>query len=300
MLFRSSNNKALEIYNPTAEAVDLGADNYVVLLSMNGGTSKIAINLTGSIPSQDVFVLANSSAAAGILGAADMTSATLTFNGDDAIVLYKGGTNGIVVDSIGQVGVDPGTEWGTGLTSTSDNTLRRKAAIKVGDLVLNDAFDPATEWDGYAVDTFTGLGTHASDCSGPGLPTPPLLNPVGNQNVAPGSNLQFNVVATPTDADAVTLTASNLPAGATFDATNELGSFVWEAAGPTGVYSVTFYATDKDGTDEETISVTVSESAPVDTNCAVIFSEYVEGSGNNKAVEIFNPTASAIDLAAGS
>ena len=296
----SSNNKALEIYNPTAEAVDLGADNYVVLLSMNGGTSKIAINLTGSIPSQDVFVLANSSAAAGILGAADMTSATLTFNGDDAIVLYKGGTNGIVVDSIGQVGVDPGTEWGTGLTSTSDNTLRRKATIKVGDLVLNDAFDPATEWDGYAVDTFTGLGTHASDCSGPGLPTPPLLNPVGNQNVAPGSNLQFNVVATPTDADAVTLTASNLPAGATFDATNELGSFVWEAAGPTGVYSVTFYATDKDGTDEETISVTVSESAPVDTNCAVIFSEYVEGSGNNKAVEIFNPTASAIDLAAGS
>ncbi len=296
----SGNNKALEIYNPTAEAIDLTAGGYVVQIYANGSsTASTMVNLAGTIPSQDVFVLANSSAAAGILAAADMTSANVTFSGDDAVVLRVGGASGTVLDSIGQVGFDPGSEWGSGVASTADNTLRRKATVKVGDLVVNDAYDPSAEWDGYAVDTFDGLGTHASDCSGPGLPTPPILNPVGNQNVAPGSNLQFNVVATPTDGDAVTLTASNLPAGATFDATNELGSFVWEAAGPTGVYSVTFYATDKDGTDEETISVTVSESAPVDTNCAVIFSEYVEGSGNNKAVEIFNPTASAIDLAAG-
>ena len=34
---------------------------------------------------------------------------------------------------IGQVGFDPGTEWGTGLTSTADNTLRRKTAITAGD-----------------------------------------------------------------------------------------------------------------------------------------------------------------------
>ena len=297
----SGNSKALEIYNPTAEAIDLTAGSYVVQIYANGSsTASTMINLAGTIPSQDVFVLANSSAAAGILAAADMTSANVTFSGDDAVVLRVGGASGTVLDSIGQVGVDPGSEWGSGVTSTADNTLRRKATVKVGDLVVNDAYDPATEWDGFAVDTFDGLGTHSSDCSGPGLPTPPILNPVGNKAVAPGSNLQFNVVATPTDADAVTLTASNLPAGATFDATNELGSFVWEAAGPTGVYSVTFYATDKDGTDEETISVTVSETAPVDTNCAVIFSEYVEGSSNNKAVEIFNPTASAIDLAAGS
>ena len=32
-------------------------------------------------------------------------------------------------------------------------------------------------------------------------------------------------------------------------------------------------------------------------NCSQLFiSEYVEGSGNNKALEIYNPTASAIDL----
>ena len=57
----------------------------------------------------------------------------ISWNGDDAIVLRKGGASGTVVDVIGQIGIDPGTEWGTGLTSTADNTLRRKAAVIAGD-----------------------------------------------------------------------------------------------------------------------------------------------------------------------
>jgi hypothetical protein len=92
------------------------------------------------------------------------------------------------------------------------------------------------------------------------LPTPPILNPIGNKSVAEGNTLQFQVVATPTESDVVTLTASNLPSGATFNATNENGTFEWVNANPTGVYSVTFYATDDDGTVEETISITVNEA----------------------------------------
>ena len=256
----SSNNKALEIYNPTVDAIDLSADGYYVMGYQNGSTAAgYTIALNGTIPSQDAFVLANSSATNTILSAADMTSASLTFSGDDAVVLRSGGTNGPIIDSIGVVGTDPGTEWGTGLTSTADNTLRRKATVKAGDTNTTDAFDPATEWDGYANGTFDGLGAHTSDCSGPGLPTPPILNPVGNQLVTVSNALQFAVAATPTDSDTVILTASNLPAGAAFYSTNENGSFVWASATPTGVYSVTFYATDKDGSDEETISITVSE-----------------------------------------
>ena len=55
-----------------------------------------------------------------------------------------------VVDSIGQVGFDPGTEWGSGLTSTADNTLRRAAGVCVGDTDPSNAFDPAAEWIGFA------------------------------------------------------------------------------------------------------------------------------------------------------
>ena len=134
--------------------------------------------------------------------------------------------------------------------------------MKFGDSVSDDAFDPATEWDGYAVDTFDGLGSHTNECTTPPPPTPPILNPIGNQLGLLGDTLQFPVVATPTDGDAVTLTASNLPAGSSFDTTNENGTFAWISASPTGVYSVTFIATDKDGSDEETISIAVVQGLP--------------------------------------
>ena len=259
----TSNNKALEIYNPHSSAIDLAAGQYVVQGYQNGtNRPSYTINLTGTIAAEDAFVLAHSSAGAEILAVANQTSGVLTFNGNDAVVLRMGGTNGTVLDSIGQVGVDPGTEWGTGLTSTADNTLRRKFSVPQGDLTLDDTFDPATEWDGYAKDTLDGLGSHTNECTSPPLPTPPILNPVGNQFVLVGGTLQFQVVATPTDGDAVTLTASNLPAGATFNATNENGTFLWTAAAPTGTYGVTFYATDKDGADEETISIVVAADLP--------------------------------------
>ena len=74
----------------------------------------------------DVFVLAQASANATILAQADQTNGAGWFNGDDAVVLRKGTT---IVDVIGQVGVDPGTEWGAGADSTADNTLRRKAGV---------------------------------------------------------------------------------------------------------------------------------------------------------------------------
>ena len=154
----SGQNKAVEIYNGTAAAVDLGANGYNVFVSFNGGTSTRTIPLTGSVASGDVYVLAQATAAAAVLAQADQTDTSTSFwNGDDAVLLRKGST---VVDAIGQVGFDPGSEWGTGLTSTADNTLRRKLTVQAGDTVDNDGFDPAAQWDGFAVDTFDGLGGH--------------------------------------------------------------------------------------------------------------------------------------------
>ncbi len=119
--------------------------------------SALTINLTGTVAAGDVYVLAQSSANAAILAQADQTNGSGWFNGDDAVVLRKGTT---IIDVIGQIGFDPGTEWGTGLTSTADNTLRRKATVCAGDPNGSDAFDPSVEWDGFATDTFGGLGSH--------------------------------------------------------------------------------------------------------------------------------------------
>ena len=69
--------------------------------------------------------------------------------------------------SLGQIGFDPGSEWGTGLTSTADNTLRRVSTICAGDPNGSDPFDPSFEWEGFATDTFGGLGAHTANCGGP-------------------------------------------------------------------------------------------------------------------------------------
>ena len=155
----SSNNKAIEIFNGTGASVNLSTGSYNIQFFFNGNASAgLTINLTGTVANGDVYVVAQSSANATILAQADQTNSSGWFNGDDAVVLRKGTT---IIDVIGQIGTDPGSEWGSGLTSTADNTLRRKGSIQAGDPIGSDAFDPSIQWDGYANDTFSGLGSHA-------------------------------------------------------------------------------------------------------------------------------------------
>lgn len=153
----SSNNKAIEIYNGTSSAIDLSANGYKLEFYFNGSTSAgTTINLTGTLNAGNVFVVASASANSTILNAADQTSSAAFYNGDDAVVLRKGSS---IVDVIGQVGFDPGSEWGTGLISTADNTLRRLSSTTQGDTNPDDVFDPSVEWTGYPTDTFDDLGT---------------------------------------------------------------------------------------------------------------------------------------------
>jgi hypothetical protein len=181
----TSNNKALEIYNGTSSDVNLATQGYSVQMFFNGSASAgLTINLTGSVAAGDVYVLAQSSAVPAILTQADQTNGSGWFNGDDAVVLRKGTD---VVDVIGQIGSDPGTEWGTGLTSTADNTLRRKAAISAGDTNGADAFDPAVEWDGFPTDTFDGLGVHGNTDTPPSVAS--IGPPDGTTDVPVDSNL---------------------------------------------------------------------------------------------------------------
>ncbi len=94
---------------------------------------------------------------------------------------------------------------------------------------------------------------------------PPVLDPIGTREVTELGLLSFMVSGgDPEDNDPVTLTATNLPAGAVF--TN--GVFTWNNAAPTGIYSVTFCATNKDGADSETITITVVPVVAVSSRIA--------------------------------
>ncbi len=168
----SSNNKAVEIFNGTGAAIDLAAGGYEVVFFFNGSTSAgTIIALTGSVADGDVYVVADNNADPVILAQADQTPTSSFFNGDDTVLLRKAGT---VVDAIGQLGFDPGSQWGSGNASTQNNTLTRMAQICAGDTDETNLFDPATEWNGFPSDTFTDLGTHSVTCTGGG-PTETLL-----------------------------------------------------------------------------------------------------------------------------
>ncbi|GGB58940.1 ExeM/NucH family extracellular endonuclease [Shewanella inventionis] len=149
----SSNNKAIELFNPTANTIDLS--DYVLSFYFNGSTTASTnISLIGSVAANATFVVADNDASADILALAQQTSSASFFNGDDAIVLTH---NDVVVDSLGQVGNDPGAEWGSGDLSTQNNTLRRDIDNLTPDIVVDDAVT-LTGWQGFAQDDVADLG----------------------------------------------------------------------------------------------------------------------------------------------
>lgn len=174
----SSNNKALEIYNPTNAAINLST--YSVKAYNNGGlTISNSLQLPNkTIAAHDVYVIANSQAVAAILGVSDTTSTVTFFNGDDAVVLFKGTDT---LDIIGKVGNDPGTNWTVGSGATSEFTLVRKMPVNKGQRRWTVG---ATEWNVYPQNTATYLGSHSSNCAsggggGGGGGTTAGLRPIG-------------------------------------------------------------------------------------------------------------------------
>ena len=161
----SSNNKALEIYNPGA--VDIDMDGYVVKVFNNGSTvPSNTFYLTGMIASEDVYLIVNASADSALLSLADTTASVTFFNGNDAVVLFQFMDT---LDMIGVVGEDPITEWPVDTGGTGENTLVRKASVSAGQ---TDWSIGATEWDVYAQNTFDFYGTHTADGCAPACTTP--------------------------------------------------------------------------------------------------------------------------------
>ena len=274
----TSNNKALEIFNGTGAPVNLATGGYNVQMFFNGNpVAGLTINLTGTVASGDVFVLAQSSANAAILAQADQTSAAGFYNGDDAVVLRRGT---IFIDVIGQIGFDPGTEWGTGLTSTADNTLRRKPTIEAGDTNGADAFDPAVEWNGFATDTFAGLGSHGAEpvvvTCGPTLVTDQGTAATRTVTAVDGDGRVIDISissVTPSPAPGTITLANLVPAAATGGTAS--ADVTVDANTPGGSYSVVITATNDDSTPQSgTCTLTVHVFPPA----RPIYE--IQGSGN--------------------
>ncbi|MFZ5469810.1 MAG: Kelch repeat-containing protein [Myxococcota bacterium] len=119
--------------------------------------------------------------------------------------------------------------------------------ISVSDGVLSDA------------ETFSITVTAA-----PPNNRPPVLGPIGERTVVEGATLTFVVTASDPDGDALTLSASPLPSGASFDPST--GGFLWSpTAGQQGNHAVTFSVTDGVLTDSEVVTLRVEPAATPDS-----------------------------------
>jgi hypothetical protein len=149
----SSSNKALEISARTHSVLD-GCRVGTYFNGKNEAT--VVATLSGVLEAGQVLTLCTSALKEKLAAVCDQVG-NLTFNGDDVVALS---CDGVILDVIGQIGVDPGVAWGSEPSTTADHTLRRKCGVLSGDSLGTDAFEPRTEWLAFPVDTFDGLGAH--------------------------------------------------------------------------------------------------------------------------------------------
>lgn len=143
----SGNNKALEIANNTGASVSLSV--YTVKKQTNGaGAWSTGLTLSGTLTSGSKFTIVNSSMASSCYPTSSAnistTATELTFNGNDAVGLFK---NGVLIDIIG-------TFNGGTANFAVDVTLRRKSTVTAP----STTFNLASQWDSFTTDTCSNLG----------------------------------------------------------------------------------------------------------------------------------------------
>lgn len=149
----SSNNKYIEIYNPTNETIDLSS--YSLDLNTNGGESwsKDGVGfssyseLSGTIGAKSTIVYKHAEAA--IFEGEATTCGAANFNGNDPVGLFK---NGTLIDIVGTF------YYGGKPDFAKDVTLRRKSTVTVP----SSTYD-ASQWETLSKDDVSGLGSHTMD-----------------------------------------------------------------------------------------------------------------------------------------
>lgn len=153
-----SNNKLIEISNPTNSAITL--NNYSIKKQVNGaGNWNNELVLSGTINANSTLVLKNLNTS---LPSCSFTSQTvsgapLDFNGNDPIGLFK---NGTLIDAVG-------TFNGGSRDFAADTDLRRNVSVP------NATFN-SSEWDSY---TITSTNAY---CNNIGLMSPVINLAVGD------------------------------------------------------------------------------------------------------------------------
>ncbi len=168
----SSNNKALEIYNPTNQTVDL--TQYLLRGTGNEATTwefDYSFPAGAQVGPNEVFVIVDDAANPAMLAVADWvaTGFEVGFNGNDARGLfYKDGANLVLLDLVGDPNNPTALDYAIAGVSaaTKEHTLVRKSSVSAGNTnwaVASGTNADDSEWIVYNQDDFSHLGTHQFD-----------------------------------------------------------------------------------------------------------------------------------------
>ncbi|MBN2044133.1 MAG: ExeM/NucH family extracellular endonuclease [Anaerolineales bacterium] len=180
----SGYNKYIEIYNGTGAAVDLSS--YAVWRVSNGGAwPEATINLSGTLGDGQILVVYNPGTSTtpvnttiATAGDLQLSTGTLSHNGDDAIGLAK---SGILIDAVGEDGADPGSGWDVAGTTnaTADHVLVRKDSVCTPSTnwTASRGTNPTdSEWIVLANEDWSNIGIHTANCGGTSGPVDPVIN----------------------------------------------------------------------------------------------------------------------------
>ena len=169
----SSNNKYVEIYNPSSTTVNL--NNYQIKGTNNGtawgdnGERELALG--GNLAANSVYIICTDAADPAIIAKSDLAlpyESPVHYNGNDAIAIFGidgSGNFTVLMDVIGVQSSDPGPAgWNVaGVTgATKDHTLVRKSSISKGNTNWENSAGTSTtdsEWEVKDIDDWTSLGT---------------------------------------------------------------------------------------------------------------------------------------------
>ena len=293
-------NNYLEIYNPTSEGVNLS--NFDLVIFRNENTEPGAtLALNGILPAYSTFLIKDGTENLHIPADLSTNSAVMDFTGNDKIALRQ---NQQVIDLIGQIG--------DSLVFAENVTLRRKSFISHPTNEYNTA-----EWDIYGLETIGDLNKHQSACQGP-IPEIELtgnqLNiPDGQASVSAQNNTYFGMtlpdrsmeksflITNTGNADlilseltlvqgtSINFTVSKMPKSVLSPTESTSFTIAFQSGIP-GSHAAEVIIQNNDSSENPyNFKILAEVSGP--GNSPLLISQYYQGAGNNKWIEITNTGA---------
>ena len=295
----NTRNNYIELYNATENPIDLGAYELHKYTGSNTAVSSV-LTLSGIIPAHGTYLIEDDQETLNIQADLSTNSAVMNFNGDDKIALVYDKN---ITDIIGVLG--------DSLDFAKDLTLRRKSNVQNA----NNQYNPM-EWDIYKLEDTGNLNRHVSSCEGqiPEIHLEALGYPLmdGSDETSMLNNTYFGSVPVKSDSSLTrSYTIKNL-GDADLDiisislSGHDANDFKTTFQGPALIApldSLSFsiiYKPFEPGLSTARVEITNSDASenPFDfkihaestgpTTHPLMITQYYEGSGNNKWIEITN------------